>query len=65
MMVLCSNCHILFTRNCLRIDLENKKVYHIDSKDPLNGINITLLHTIGQKYVDYNNKLVSSKNKNN
>jgi predicted restriction endonuclease len=55
MIVLCSNCHTHFDRGALTVDLVTKQVFHRDPANTLNNMNLTLKHTIGQRYINYNN----------
>lgn len=61
MIVLCPNCHKLFDKGAITIDLKRKKVYHVNSHHPLNNKNITLLHHIDEKYIKYHNDVYGSK----
>ncbi|MFN0224057.1 HNH endonuclease [Paenibacillus sp. KR2-11] len=55
MIVVCRNCHILFDRGAITIDLNTKQVIHQDPEHTLNKMRLTLMHTIEQKYINYHN----------
>lgn len=61
MMVVCSNCHDMFTYHALIIDLKEKKVYHVENTHEYHGKTIKVLHNIEPTYVDFSNNLVYEK----
>ncbi|MBS4538231.1 HNH endonuclease [Clostridium sp. D2Q-11] len=55
MLVLCPNHHKLFDRGAITINIENKKVIHIDAKNNINTLSLTLKHKVDKSYVNYHN----------
>ncbi|PAB60998.1 HNH endonuclease [Anaeromicrobium sediminis] len=78
MIVLCPNCHAMFDRGAITIDIDNNIVKHINPNNLLNNTKITIKHFMEKKYIDYHtdniytgklvqrkdNKLNSKSNKN-
>lgn len=56
MLVLCSNCHKMFDRSTIMIDLKTGLVFHQDPSYFPDGKKIFLKHNISGESVDYNNK---------
>lgn len=56
--VLCPNHHLMFDRGAIKVDITNKKVYHIDSNHPIHEQDLTLTHKINEKNIVYHNEYI-------
>jgi len=61
--VLCPNHHLMFDRGAITIDITHKKVYHIDSNNPINEQNLMLIHKLNEKNIAYHNENIFGKTK--
>lgn len=55
MVVVCPNCHTLFDRGAITIDLLQKSILHINPDHPLNGKGFVCKHKINSEYIQYHN----------
>lgn len=56
MIVLCPNCHVLFDRGAIGINILNMTVMHCNTNNLLNGKSITLRHKINHEFLQYHNE---------
>ncbi|AOY74695.1 HNH endonuclease [Clostridium formicaceticum] len=61
MIVLCPNCHVMFDRGAITIDLNARVVKHINPSNPLNNTKVTISHRIEERYLDYYTKNIYSR----
>lgn len=55
MVVVCPNCHTLFDRGAITIDLQRNCIIHINPKHPLHEKVLISKHKINSKYIEYHN----------
>ncbi|WP_180229521.1 HNH endonuclease [Priestia megaterium] len=58
MIVLCPNHHIMFDVGVIRINIVEKKVYHYNKNNVLDGKVINLKHNINEKYTTYHDSQI-------
>ncbi|MBU8919109.1 HNH endonuclease [Bacillus sp. FJAT-29953] len=59
--VLCPNHHLMFDRGAITIDITNKKVYHIDSINPIHEKKLMLIHELNEKNIAFHNENIFGK----
>ncbi|WP_154990825.1 HNH endonuclease [Priestia megaterium] len=58
MIVLCPNHHIMYDMGVIRINILEKKVYHYNKNNMLNGKVINLKHNINKEYTTYHDSQI-------
>ena len=56
--ILCPNHHLMFDRGAITIDLDNKRVIHVDETNSVHYTKLVTKHEIEERYVNYHNKLI-------